>query len=106
MTYPALPWVVILVVSMIYCAFVFQTKMNKYGPSSIEGQPALFFIGHIISRPFWLVFLRFFAVLSVLAPGFQKVRNGPKRPKRVKWVNGFSWFISTSLDLDLAEVAL
>ncbi len=34
MTYPSMPWVVILVVSMIYRVFVFQTKINKY----LEGQ--------------------------------------------------------------------
>ena len=37
LTYPALPWVVILVVSMIYRVFVLRTKMNQY-LVSIEGQ--------------------------------------------------------------------
>ena len=40
-------------------------------PSIIERRPALFFLGHI--SPFCPVFSRFFAVFSVLTPGFQKV---------------------------------
>ena len=46
MTYPAMPWVVILVVSMIYRVFVLRTKINKY----LEGQTSILVLVSARSR--------------------------------------------------------